>query len=91
MQNQGTILRLIVLIILNIIVLALVVAVLNFTYAQQNLELDHKTLYYLYKNPTSSKDAYILLGDLPSAVDVDTFMHRVSSYNIFEEHTRKNI
>ena len=76
MQNQGRILRLIVLIFLNIIVLALAVAVSNFTYALENLELHQKSLDYLYENHTSS-NAGIAVGKSPSAIGVDELAHRI--------------
>jgi YVTN family beta-propeller protein len=67
MENHGKIQRLIVVITLNITGLALVVGVLNFTYAQ---ELHQKTLYEITKY-TPKENAYINVGRHPSAIGVN--------------------
>jgi len=78
---------LIVLIILNIIILPLAAAVLNFTYAQQNVELHEKTLDYLYVKPPNSKlVAHIATGNTAMSLGVDPFAHRVYVAN-YDDNT----
>ena len=76
----------VVVIILNIIVLAFLIAVSNFTYAQENLTLHRKTLYYMYENktnyPFTPSNAGIDVGIHPSAIGVDVLAHKIYVANI---------
>ncbi|MGC1928585.1 MAG: hypothetical protein WA667_06390 [Candidatus Nitrosopolaris sp.] len=70
MQNHGNIQRLIALIILNIIVLALVVVLSSFTYAQGRMqELHQRTLYEMAKYTSSTQNAHITVGENPAAIE----------------------
>src|SRR5437867_798117 len=73
MQNDGKIQRrLILLTIVNIIVLVVAVALSNFTYAVENLELHQKTLYEITKNTTSEQNPHIPVGNNPMAIALNT-------------------
>ena len=61
--------RLIFLIILTVIVVILTVALSNFTYAQETLNLHQKTLDVISNHTTSSKhNAHITVGKNPKAI-----------------------
>jgi DNA-binding beta-propeller fold protein YncE len=72
MQNQDRILRLIVL----FFVLALAVAVFNFTCAQQ-IKPGLHTLDYLANKQSSKQIAYIPVGQVPQAIGVDFNLNKI--------------
>src|SRR5215472_2544977 len=84
MQNHGKLQRIIVVIVLNIIVLAFLIAWSNFTYAQF---LHNQTLYEITKHFTigsPNQSAHITVGKGPVAIGVDTFKNTIYVANRFD-------
>ena len=83
MQNRQRLL--IDLIVLDIIVSFFANVLSDFTYAQENLDLHKKTLYEITKFIPSKQNAYIPVGNQPSAIGIDYITHKVYVVNMIDD------